>query len=68
MSRALAWLRAHWAAIASALTTLAGILADPDMLGLLPAKYAHALAATGVVLQLLSRAIRALPVEDSPHA
>lgn len=64
--------RIHWAAVLAALPTIAGVLADPDMLALLPANYAHALTFAGCVLQLMTRAVTAvrsiatpLPREDS---
>ncbi|NUR18243.1 MAG: hypothetical protein HOQ12_01785 [Gemmatimonadaceae bacterium] len=69
MRAALRWLRAHWKALASALTSLAGLVSEPDLLNLLPAKWAHALTVAGVVLLLFARAINAFPLsEDAPHA
>ena len=63
MRRAKAFLRRiHWPAILAAIPTVAGILSDPEALGLLPAKYAHVLAGLGVILQLLVRHVLDKPV------
>lgn len=48
----------HTAGIAAALTTLAGIVLSPAVLGVLPPKWAAALTIVGVVLQAATKGVQ----------
>jgi hypothetical protein len=49
--------RPHTAGIVAALTSIAGILASPAVLGVLPTKYAAAVTIAGVVLQAFTKGV-----------
>lgn len=48
----------HTAGIASALVTLAGIASSPELLGVLPGKWAAAVTIAGVVLQAATKGVQ----------
>lgn len=51
-------MKPHTAGIFAALTTLAGIAASPEVLNVLPAKWAAALTIGGVVLQSVTKGVQ----------
>ena len=51
----------NWHGVAAFLTTLAGVVTSPAVLGVLPPKYAAALAAAGAVYGALSKPAVAPP-------
>lgn len=48
----------HTAGIVSALVTLTGIAASPELLGVLPAKWAAVVTIVGVVLQAITKGVQ----------
>lgn len=56
--------RIHWPAVVAGLTSVAGLLSDPSMLNVLPAKYSHALTVAGIVAQLLVKHV----LHEAPDA
>lgn len=49
--------RIHWPGTIGALTTLFGILSLPEVLALLPAKYAATLIGLGAAVQAVTKAV-----------
>lgn len=52
-------MKPHTAGILSALVTLAGLCASPAVLNVVPAKYAGAVTALGVILQAFTKPVTA---------
>lgn len=58
----------HLAGAFSALTSLAGIIASPAVLGILPPKWAAGVAIAGVVLQSVTKPVQAGGTDLVPKA